>query len=105
MKESIETLILECKQEQEWKKRWKANHIELDDYFKYSGKIEPDKILITRYVFNHNNRCNDLHEKFIKKQDYEKIWEKNKSHSGRFAAEVEAHCWNETENSVWSDKI
>jgi hypothetical protein len=39
-KELIENLILECKQEQEWKERYKQNFIEFDNYFKYSGKVE-----------------------------------------------------------------
>tara|TARA_R110002020_G_scaffold45391_1_gene129871 strand:+ start:74 stop:415 length:342 start_codon:yes stop_codon:yes gene_type:complete len=39
-KELVRAFILECKQEQEWKKRWRDNHIEFDNYFKYSGEIE-----------------------------------------------------------------
>ena len=35
MKEETRYFIEECKQEQEWKERWKSNHIEFDDYFKY----------------------------------------------------------------------
>tara|TARA_R100001443_G_scaffold83471_1_gene90286 strand:- start:380 stop:637 length:258 start_codon:yes stop_codon:yes gene_type:complete len=39
-KKLVEAFVLECKQEQEWKERFKANHIDFNDYFKYSGKIE-----------------------------------------------------------------
>ena len=39
-KELVKNFILECKQEQEWKKRWEANHIDFNNYFKYSGKVE-----------------------------------------------------------------
>jgi hypothetical protein len=103
MNELVKNLIRECKEKQELKKHYEANIIEFDNYFKYSGKIEPDKILISRYMYDNNRRCNDLHEKFIKTKDYEKLWEKNKSYSGRFAQEIEAYCWDETTNSIWSD--
>ena len=49
-RELIDAFILECKQEQEWKERWKANHIEFDDYFKYSGEIEPDTPAYAQYL-------------------------------------------------------
>lgn len=39
-KKLVEAFVLECKQEQEWKERFKANHIEFDNYFKYSGEVE-----------------------------------------------------------------
>ncbi len=39
-KELVRAFVLECKQEQEWKERFKANHIDFNDYFKYSGDIE-----------------------------------------------------------------
>ena len=106
MRDETKYFLEEYKEQKMWEERWKANHLDFHTYFKESGKTEPTKILISRYKYNHNNRCNDLHEKYIKKQDYEKIW-KNKAHKdypGRFTAEIEAHCWNETEDSVWSDK-
>ena len=105
MNELTKYLVDECKKQQEYKKRWESNYINLDNYFKYSGQTESHKILISRYVYNENSRCNDLHEKFIKKQEYEKIWKDkaNKNYPGRFSAEIEAHCWNETEDSIWSD--
>ena len=53
----IEAFIAECKQEQEWKERWEANHIDFNNYFKYSGEVEPTQVLIshfgsTKKVFN-----------------------------------------------------
>ena len=39
-KKLIESFVLECKQEQEWKERCKSNYIEFDNYFKYSGEVE-----------------------------------------------------------------
>ena len=41
MKEETRYFVEEYRQEQEWKERWKANHIEFDNYFKYSGEVEP----------------------------------------------------------------
>ena len=104
-KELVDYFVQECKYEQEWKERYKQNFIEFDNYFKYSGKIEANKVLITQYRYNFNNNCNDLHEQFIKTQEYEKSWEKNKGHSGRFTEEITTYCGDETEDGIWSDKI
>ena len=52
-KKLIEAFILECKQEQEWKERFKANHIDFWDYFKYSGKVEKEENFIDRYEAKH----------------------------------------------------
>tara|TARA_R100001510_G_scaffold54326_1_gene56909 strand:+ start:309 stop:632 length:324 start_codon:yes stop_codon:yes gene_type:complete len=106
MKEETKYFINECKREQEFKKQWEDNHIDMNNYFKYSGQVEPYKILISRYVYNENSRCNDLHEKYINKKTYEKLWKDkaSKSYPGRFTQEIEAHCWDETEDSVWCDK-
>lgn len=102
MRDETKYFLEEYKEQKRWEKRWGENHIDFHTYFKESGETEPTKILISRYTFNHNNRCNDLHEKFIKKQDYERLWKENanKNNPGRFTQEVEAHCWNETENSL-----
>ena len=103
MKKETRAFIQECKQEQEFKKRYKANFIEFDNYFKYSGKIEPYKVLISHYKYDENRRCNDLHEKFIKTNEYEKLWEKSKSNSGGFTKALKTYYWDETTDSVWSD--
>lgn len=52
-KELIDAFVLECKQEQEWKERFKANHIDFWNYFKYSGKIEKEENFIDRYESQH----------------------------------------------------
>ena len=102
-KKLVEAFVLEQKQEQEWKERWAANHIEFDNYFKYSGMVEPNKILISHWKYDHNHNCNDLHEQFIKTQEYEKLWKKNKKNAGKFSEELAAYYWDETTDSVWSD--
>ena len=49
-KELVAAFILECKLEKEWKERWRANHIEFDNYFKYSGKTEPNTPQYEEYL-------------------------------------------------------
>ena len=106
MKEETKYIIQEYKEMQEWKERWEANHIKMEDYFKYSGQVEPTKVLISHYKYNSNSNCNDLHEHYINKKHYEKLWEDkaNKNYPGRFSAEVEAYYWDEAENSTCSNK-
>ena len=103
MTEEAKHLIQECKRKKEWEERYRSNYIEFDDYFKYSGEVEPTRVLITRYEYNYNTKCNNLCEHYIKKEDYEKLWEKYKSKSGRFAEEVDAFYWHEAEDSLWSN--
>ena len=87
-KELIENLILECKQEQEWKERYNQNFIEFDNYFKYSGKVEPyteDYLVFLKHTKkmmqhykNNNYRLSKREEKYKKiikkkrKEDYKK---------------------------------
>ena len=42
-KELVGTFVQECKEEQELKAIFKRNHINFNNYFKYSGKIEEEK--------------------------------------------------------------
>jgi IS1 family transposase len=75
--------ILEYKQEQEFKKRYKQNFIELDDYFKYSGKVEKSTDEYSIYE-NKINKFDKFHnknrDKIIKKiERYEKIIKRKKS--------------------------
>tara|TARA_R100000655_G_scaffold62983_1_gene101428 strand:- start:764 stop:1123 length:360 start_codon:yes stop_codon:yes gene_type:complete len=49
-KKLVEYFIMEQKIEQEWKERWNANHIDFDNYFKYSGCTEEP-------VFIERNKC------------------------------------------------
>ena len=76
MTEEDKYLVEECKQKKEWEERYRSNYIEFDDYFKYSGEVEPTRVLITRYKYNYNTNCNDLCSHYIKNEDYEKLWEK-----------------------------
>ena len=104
-KELIKAFVEECKWDQYSNAKFKENHIEFDNYFKYSGEIEEYKVLITHYKYNENSRCNDLHEQFIKTKDYEKIWEENKKYSGKFTEELEAYYREKATDRVWYDKI
>ena len=105
MDELVKNLINECKRDQELEKLYKATHIEFDDYFKYSGEIEPYQVLISCYTYDNNNfkSGNQLHEQFIKTEEYEKLWENNKGNSSKFSKAIEAYYWDEAKNSIWSD--
>jgi hypothetical protein len=98
-KKLVKAFVQECIDVQDWEARFKANHIEFENYFKYSGRIEEDKILISHWKYDHNHNCNDIHEQFIKVKEYEK----NKKNANKFSKNSDPHYWNETKNSVWSD--
>jgi hypothetical protein len=102
MNELVKNLIEECKRDQELERLYKATHIEFDNYFKYSGEVEPYQALISCYTYNDNNfkSGNQLHEQFIKTQEYEKLWENNKGNSGRFSKAIEAYYWDEAKNNL-----
>jgi|TARA_R100001082_G_C4326856_1_gene143743 hypothetical protein len=77
-KELVRHFIEECKEDKEWHDRWKANHIEFDNYFKYSGEIEEDTPVYqfesqrsVRFVYDTNNKCHTLHEIRIRKKEKE----------------------------------
>tara|TARA_R110002020_G_scaffold367700_1_gene579601 strand:+ start:166 stop:474 length:309 start_codon:yes stop_codon:yes gene_type:complete len=98
-KKLVKAFVQECKEEQEWKERWKANHIDFNNYFKYSGKVEEEKVLISHWRYDFNHKCNDIHEQFIKVKEYEK----NKKNTSSLSKGPDSYNWNETTNSVWSD--
>ena len=58
VKELAKAFVQECKQEQEWKKRWEANHIDFDNYFTYSGEVEPYTEEYAMYIENRKNMQN-----------------------------------------------
>ena len=73
-KKLVRAFIQECIDVQDWEARHKANHIEKNDWFKYSGDTELEKPLYefesqraVKFVDNENKRCNTLHEIRIKK--------------------------------------
>ena len=39
-KQLVDAFIKECKQKQEWEQQWEANHIQMENFFKVSGKTE-----------------------------------------------------------------
>jgi|TARA_B110000908_G_C10236803_1_gene443788 hypothetical protein len=63
-KKLVEYFINECKQEQEWKARYKSNHIEMDDFFKYSGEVERTSPIIVHYHTNKNKRVDAIIDYF-----------------------------------------
>ena len=47
--ELVRHFIEECKRDQEWAERWASNHIEFDNYFKYSGQFEKSVPMIEQH--------------------------------------------------------
>jgi len=62
--ELVRHFVEECKRDQEWAERWASNHIEFDDYFKYSGKIEKTKEIVEHYI------SQDKHGMMLRKRPY-----------------------------------
>ena len=79
-KKLVEAFVLECKQEQEWKERFKANHIEFDDYFKYSGEVEGFTEDYKEYLGanTYANLKAKLREKKCRKEYFREYWKKYK---------------------------
>ena len=98
-KKLVKAFVQECIDAQDWEVRFKANHIEFENYFKYSGRIEEDKILISHWKYDHNHNCNDIHEQFIKIKENEK----NKKNSSQLFKEADTYYWKEKANGIWSD--
>ena len=98
-KKLVKAFVQECIDTQNNKAKFKANHIDMNDWFKYSGRIEENKILISHWKYDHNHNCNDLHEQFIKVKKYEK----NKKNASKFSKGPDSYYWNEATDSIWSD--
>ena len=45
----VRHFVEECKRDQEWAERYQSNHIEFENYFKYSGEIEKSLPMIDRH--------------------------------------------------------
>ena len=78
-KELVRAFVQECIDVQDWEARQKANHVEMNELFKYSGEVEEEKPVyefesqrITKFVYKQNKRCNTLHEIRIKKYKNER---------------------------------
>ena len=99
-KKLVKAFIQECEWDQYWETKFKENHINWDDYFKYSGEVEEEKILISHWKYDHNHNCNAIHEKFIKKIEYEK----NKKNANKISKKGNPYYRDKTTDSIWSDK-
>ena len=73
-KKLVRAFVQECIDVQDWEARQKANHIEMNEWFKYSGEVEEEKSIYqfesqrsNRFVYDENRRCHTLHEIRIKK--------------------------------------
>ena len=72
MKELTKAFIQERIDEKNWKARHKANHIQLNDYFKVSGYIEETRELHDKWIYNEVRQCNQIHEYYEKIQKNDK---------------------------------
>ena len=102
-KELVRAFVQECIDVQDWEARQKANHIEMNDWFKYSGKVEQNKhmykfdSLKSKWMYNSNVRCYTLHDILIKKSKKD---EKDKSNTSDFIEADEAGAWKTTGDSL-----
>ena len=68
-KKLVKAFVQECIDAQDYEAKFKANHIEMNEWFKYSGEVEEDKPVYqfesqrsTRFIYDENKRCHTLHE-------------------------------------------
>jgi uncharacterized protein YaaR (DUF327 family) len=68
-KELVRAFVQECIDVQDWEARFKANHIEMNEWFKYSGKTEQEKPLYEfedhkqpKFIQNLNHMCDTIHD-------------------------------------------
>ena len=88
-KELVKHFIKEYKEDKEQKKRWKANHIDFNDFFKYSGYIEETQEIVREWIYFNNDPnnikrsygTNILHDFYVKAKKKEN--DKNKSVKNR----------------------
>ena len=73
-KKLVKAFVQECIDAQDYEAKFKANHIEMNEWFKYSGEVEEEKPVYefksqrsSRFVYDENKRCHTLHEIRIKK--------------------------------------
>ena len=61
-KKLVKNFVQEYKEEQEWKAKFKDNHIEMCDYFKYSGQVEEEVLVVNKWKYNFNHKCDQIYE-------------------------------------------
>ena len=94
MKNNTKYFINQYKEHKEWENDRKSKTIDLNNYFKYSGKIEQSKNIYNfasykgKWRYDENSRCYTLHEIKNKKNNNN---EKNKENTSDF---VEANSTN-----------
>ena len=95
MKNNIKYFVDQYKEHREWKKDQKSKTIDLNDYFKYSGKIERSKSMYNfasyrgKWAYDENSRCYTLHEIITKKNNNEE----NKENTSEFVEATSADTW------------
>ena len=75
MKSNTKYFIDQYKKHKKWKEKYNSRTIDLNDYFKYSGKIEKSKNIYNfasykgKWRYDENSRCYTLHEIITKKNN------------------------------------
>ena len=93
-KKLVRAFIQECIDEQDYEAKFKANHIEMDEWFKHSGEIEEEKELISKWKYNENNRCNQIHEYYEGKQTERSKTKRSCKQLGEVKFSRHDHSWD-----------
>tara|TARA_R100000808_G_C2084175_1_gene106942 strand:- start:327 stop:659 length:333 start_codon:yes stop_codon:yes gene_type:complete len=103
-KKLVKYFVKQFKEDKEWEKKVQSKFKDMNDHFKYSGKIEKQKSVYQfesyrsgRFVYDENSRCHTLHEIIINKK---KKNEKDKENSNRLIKKNKTKSWRETENYI-----
>tara|TARA_R110002020_G_scaffold384859_2_gene595865 strand:- start:1450 stop:1722 length:273 start_codon:yes stop_codon:yes gene_type:complete len=77
-KKLVRAFVQECIDVQDWEARQKANYIEMNEWFKYSGRVEEEKELYEfksyeplRYADKLNHMCDTIHDIRKEIKEYE----------------------------------
>tara|TARA_Y100000034_G_scaffold76245_1_gene91599 strand:+ start:201 stop:506 length:306 start_codon:yes stop_codon:yes gene_type:complete len=93
-KELVKAFIQECIGVQNNKAKFKSNHIEMNDYFKDSGEVEEEKELISKWKYNENNKCNQIHEYYEEKQAEKSKTKRSCKQLGEVKFSRHDHSWD-----------
>tara|TARA_R110002012_G_scaffold8724_1_gene40132 strand:- start:3126 stop:3392 length:267 start_codon:yes stop_codon:yes gene_type:complete len=79
-KNLIKYFIQECIDVQDWEAKQEANYIEMNEWFKYSGRVEKEKHLYefnshkeSEYIQKLDNLCDAIHNVKKEIKNYENI--------------------------------
>ena len=77
-KELVKAFIQECKDVQDWEARHKANYMQMEDFFKPSGKTEKDNQDYAKLIRNASQIKAAKFPTKSRKEYFKKYWLENK---------------------------